>query len=337
MALLVHHDLVRRVFARVLLAVATALLCCGPMQLRAEEHVRAKVFPGVQHIGLYAAHEQGFFAKRGLSVDIAFTRTSQELRDDLANGRIDVAQSAADNAVAMAEAAGKDVVIIAGGSNSMNHLFVRPEVNSFDDVRGKSVVVDAPDTAYAFLLYKILSLNGVQRSEYKVYQGGGSCNLRFEGIRSSAERVAVMLNLPCLLEAERQGFKNWGPASKFIGPYQGDGVFVMRAWARAHPDIVVKYLQASIEGLRWASAAPNKGQAAAIVVKYLKVDPEIAARSLELALPPNGGLDADARINPEGFRTLLRLREEMQPGTPALKPEKYVDLTYYERALQGLQ
>src|SRR6476620_12257748 len=121
-------------------------------QAEGEEHLLVNVFPGPQHLALYVAKDKGFFAKRGLSIEVEFTPTSKAQRDALADGRVQIAQSAVDNAVAMVESAKKDVVIVSGGSNGMLSLFVRPEVKSYDDIRGKAVVVDAPDTAYALVL-----------------------------------------------------------------------------------------------------------------------------------------------------------------------------------------
>ena len=57
------------------------------------------------------------------------------------------------DAVAMVDGENKDVVIVAGGGNGMLELFVRPELKSYDDIRGKSVVVDAPVVPKRFAPY----------------------------------------------------------------------------------------------------------------------------------------------------------------------------------------
>lgn len=304
-------------------------------QTRAEEHLLVNVFPGPQHLALYVAKEKGLFAKRGLSVDVEFTPTSKAQRDALAEGRVQIAQAAVDNAVAMVEGAKKDVIIVSGGSNGMLSLFVRPEVKSYDDIRGKAVVVDAPDTAYALVLYKMLALKGVKRSEYDIFQGG-DCMRRLNGIRNDPKNAAVLLNFPCTVLAERDGFPNWGSAADALGAYQADGAFVMREWAQQHRDVLVNYLQSIVEALRWSSRPENRAETAAIVAKYLKVAPDVAEKSVEGALGPHGGLDKDARLNMAGFRNLLQLRAEMIGSSPDMKPEKYLDLSYYDRAVTGL-
>ena len=50
----------------------------------------------------------------------------------------------------------------------------------------------------------------------------------------------------------------------------------------------------------------------------------------------SGGLAKDARLDMEGFKTTLRLRAEMVGGDANPAPEKYLDLSYYQRALSAL-
>src|SRR3954469_22060583 len=128
-----------------------------------EPRIRVNIFAGPQNVGLLAAQEKGFFAKRGLSVEIQITPGSRVQRDGLVNGSFEIAQSAVDNAVALVEHEKADVIIVAGGSNGMLELVVRPEINSYEDIRNKGVVVDAPDTAYGLILYKLLALKGLQK------------------------------------------------------------------------------------------------------------------------------------------------------------------------------
>jgi ABC-type nitrate/sulfonate/bicarbonate transport system substrate-binding protein len=314
---------------------AAVALVLSAASAHGEERLRVNVFPGPQHLALFVAQDKGLFARRGLAVEIQFTATSKAQRDALADGSIEIAQSAVDNAVAMVDGAKQDVIIVAGGSNGMLNLFVRPEVKSYDDMRGKSVVVDAPDTAYALVLYKMLALKDLKKGDYGLFQGG-DCMRRFNGIRNDPNNVAVLLNLPCSILAEREGYPNWGSAADALGAYQADGVWVMRDWARQHPETLVKYLEAIIEALRWASRPENRSETVAIVAKHLKIAPDIAEKSVEFAIGPHGGLDHDARLSPEGFRNLLALRAEMS-GASETKAEKYLDLSYYQKALAGMR
>ena len=67
----------------------------------------------------------------------------------------------------MVELAKADAVIVTGGDNGFNRVIVQPEIKSFSDLRGKTVVVDAPNTAYALLLYKALKNAGLNKGDYR--------------------------------------------------------------------------------------------------------------------------------------------------------------------------
>ncbi|WP_164094670.1 hypothetical protein, partial [Serratia marcescens] len=65
------------------------------------------------------------------------------------------------NAVAMAEADGVDVVIVAGLDDGMNELVVQQDVSDIAGLMGRTGIVDAPNTAFALQLRKILALAGL--------------------------------------------------------------------------------------------------------------------------------------------------------------------------------
>ena len=122
-----------------------------------------------------------------------------------------------------------------------------------------------------------------------------------------------------------------------IGPYQSDAGWVLRAWGKAHADTLVRYIQANIEGFRWVLNPANRAALTELVSARLKVSPAVAARSLQIA-DAQKAYAVDGRFNMEGFRNVLALRAEMLGtwGGKPPAPDRYLDLSYYERALAGL-
>ncbi|HSB69662.1 MAG TPA: ABC transporter substrate-binding protein [Candidatus Methylomirabilis sp.] len=327
----------RSAWALVGLVAAAALPGLAAAGEPAATQLRVNVFPGFSNLALFAAQAKGFFARRGLEVQVQFTANSQEQREGLAKGAFQIAHAAVDNAVAMVELAKADAVIVMGGDSGMNNLFVQPEIRSYADLRGKTVIVDAPNTAYALLLYKMLRKNGLGRGDYTVKPIGGT-SLRLEAMRKEKSYAATMLNPPFSVIAEMEGLRNMGLAVQVVGPYQGPGMFVMRPWAQANAETLVRYIQAHVEGLRWALAPANKAEAVALVADRLKLSPDVAAKAYVAVADPAGGLARDARFDAEGFRNALKLRAEIEGqwgGTPP-PAERYFDLSFYDRALSGL-
>jgi len=137
--------------------------------MRALRHqARRDRFPGGAKPGDVCGAGEGLLAKRGLAVDLKFTVNSDELRGGLAEGKYQIAHSAIDNAFALKDKASADIAVVLGGDNSFNHLIVQPDIKSLAEVKGKTVVVDAINTAYAFQLYEMLKQKGVNKGDYEI-------------------------------------------------------------------------------------------------------------------------------------------------------------------------
>jgi hypothetical protein len=66
--------------------------------------------------------------------------------------------------------------------------------------------------------------------------------------------------------------------------------------------------------------------------------PEIAARAYAYVTDPHEGFNRDAKFDMDGFKNVLNLRAEIEHawGGAAPQPEKYFDLSYYNKAVAGL-
>jgi ABC-type nitrate/sulfonate/bicarbonate transport system substrate-binding protein len=295
--------------------------------------VRVNTFASANNLPLHAGIANGIFAKRGLKLEIQFTANSDDQRKGLAAGTADIVHSAADNAVAMVETAHEDVIVVAGGDSGMNEFFVRPEIKSFADIRGHRLVVDAPNTAFALLGKKILLKNGLKEGNYELKAAGNS-GLRFKAMTEDKENVAAILGLPISLQAEAAGMKNLGRAVDLLGPYQGGVIFVMRPWAQANAPLLERYLAAYVESVRWVLDPAHRADAVAMLGDKLKLTPDVAERTYKILVEPAFGLAPDAKLDLDGFKSMLGLRAEIEGGQPAA-PERYIDLGYYQRAVQA--
>jgi len=297
--------------------------------------VRVNTFPVAGYAPMWLGMETGIFAGRGIRIALQFTANSDSQREGLAQGSFDVAHSAVDNAVAMVETAHEDVIIVTGGDDGMNEFVVRPEIASLADIRGKSLLVDAPNTAYGLMARKILKNAGlVDGRDYALKPVGGT-PLRLAGLLEGPDNAAAMLNPPYSFAAKDKGLKSLGNAVELLGPYQAGGAFVMRKWARANGGLLERYIAATIESVRAALDPANRARVISLIATRLKQDPKVAEITYATLVGPHG-LARDAKFDMEGFKAVLALRAEIegQWGGRAPAPDRYVDLGYYERALK---
>lgn len=319
------------------LMAATAIGLATPHLARAQGTVlKVKVFPGLANLPLFAAQHTGAFARRGLTVQIENTPNSDVLRNGLAAGDHQLVVAGVDNAVAMAEA-GHDIGILIGGDSAFNAFYVKPDIQGWADLRGKTLIVDAPNTAYALVAYKMLAMNGLPRGTYEIKPTGGTF-ARYELMFNDPTAHASMLNPPFSLQAEDRGLRRLSTVTEAVGPYLGNAGWAMRAWSRANPDVVHRYLQAYVEGIRWMLAPANADAVTALLAERLRLSPELARRNLALLTAPGTGSAVDGRFDLQGFRTVLAVRAEVLGswgGTPPA-PDRYLDLGYWERAVASL-
>lgn len=299
--------------------------------------LRVNIFNTSSNLPLLAAQEAGFFARRGLALEIQHTPNSDAQRAGLAAGSFDIAHAAVDNAVAMVEAE-QDVVIVLGGDAGMNEFMVRPEIGSIADLRGKVLAVDAPNTAFALVAKKILKNHGLlEGRDYSVRLAGGT-GPRAAAMVADPQLAAGMINPPFSFTVRQQGLKSLGNQYALLGPYQATGAFVLRDWARTHADLLQDYLAAYIEGQRLVMNPAQRTPMIDLLVRSFKLDTVAAAGTYTALLTPGAGLAPDARFNTEGFRTVLAIRAEMEGmwgGTPPA-PARYIDLSYAEHAIRKI-
>ena len=198
--------------------------------------VRLNTFPTARSLPFFVGVEKGIFAKHGIKLEFEFTESSQAQRSGLAAGKFEIVHSAVDNALAMIEVAKVDVVIVSGGDGGTNEFIVGKGLNSYADIRGKALVTDAPNTAYAVQAKKILARHGLKDGvDYRI-NAAGAGPFRLKAMLEGGDNAAAIMNLPFSAQAIEAGMKSLGRTVDLLGPYQAGGAFVLRSWAKANPD-----------------------------------------------------------------------------------------------------
>jgi ABC-type nitrate/sulfonate/bicarbonate transport system substrate-binding protein len=224
--------------------------------------------------------------------------------------------------------------LVIGGDTAFNHIIVQQDIQLLAELRGKTVIVDTENSGYAYLFYLILKKNGLNKGDYNVKIVGATPR-RLEAMQKDKDNKAAVLNPPFAFQAVQSGLKDMGTTVEIMGPYQGTAGYTLRSWAQDNSDALVKYLQAYIEGLRWVLDPSNKEEATKLLAERLSLQPEIAAAVYAVVTDKTEGFAKDGKFDLEGFKHVLKLRVEYDGGTPVTS-EKYLDLSFYRRALAGL-
>jgi len=290
--------------------------------------------PTAKSLPFHAGLRLGLFRARGIDLTLMSTADSRGQRDGLLRGDFQIVHVAVDNAVHMKDVEGLDVVVIMGGDSGMNELFVQPHIRTIEDLRGGRLVCDAPDTAFALQAYRILGDRGLERDRDYTVVSVGRGEFRLDAMINDKANTAAVLNLPYSLQARRLGLRSLGDTTTFVGPYQAGSAFVMRPWAEAHRDLVVRYVAAYLECLDWVLAPANHDACVGILEEELKLPRDIAAESVELLRQPGFGFEPHAAIDLAGFRNTLALRTMVEGTSQGADPQRYLDLSYHAAAMR---
>ena len=203
--------------------------------------------------GLVVARARGLFAAAGVEVDVMVTPNSTDQMRGLSLGSWQIVSTAFDNVLGWSGREGAEIVAIAQVAQGITlPVYVRPEIQTWQDLRGKPLAVDAVDTAYALVLRRILLAHGLEmdRGDY-TFLAKGATGHRLESM-NQGETFAGVLNPPWDLKANAAGMKRFGDQREILPDYPGGVFAVSRKWADENRATLVKYLAAWDQGLHWA-------------------------------------------------------------------------------------
>ena len=320
----------RRIIARPMMRTSLALLALAAVVTAQAQPATLRVmgFSGSANWPIFVAQDKGFFAARGLQVELAPAPNSATQIGALRDGGIDIALTAMDNIVPYA---GELFAFLGMNDGGRISLMAAPRIQRTTDLKGEALAVDALASGYAFVLMEMLARSGVAPGDYRLVSVGGSR----ERLRALQEGKAAgaLLNAPTDAAAQAAGFVRLETSAEVLKRYQGSVGAARRAWAREHGDVLVRYIAAHVAALDWLYAPANRAEAQQILARRLKVDAASAERSYAELLS-QGSLARKAALDVEGIRTVLELRRRYAPTPPPhVEPARYYDLSYYERAL----
>jgi ABC-type nitrate/sulfonate/bicarbonate transport system substrate-binding protein len=303
--------------------------------------VTVNVFPGGFNWGLYIGIEKGFFARRGLTVEVQGTPNSVAQMTDFAEGKFDIAMTAFDNIVAYAEGQGQAPIgpqpeffaFMASDSGFLS-LVAAPGNKTIADLKGKLLTVDAFTTGYAFVLYEMMRRSGFDkdRGDYELTGAGGMAQ-RWAGLREGKHQ-ATLLSAPYNFIAQQAGFAELAIATDVIGSYQGNVGAARRSWATQNRDKVIAYIAGYREAIDYLLRPSNRAESIAILRRQLPDVPDALLESTYvLFTDPVRGFNRTGGFERQAAETVLEIRSRY--ATPRVEfagAEKYCDLSYLKAA-----
>jgi ABC-type nitrate/sulfonate/bicarbonate transport system substrate-binding protein len=195
--------------------------------------------------------------------------------------------------------------------------------------------VDAPTTGYAIVGIYILKQHGLELNRDYTFKAFGNTAKRADAM-SRGEAAGAMMSLPDD-EIQRRDFKVLARAEDYVKHYARGLGATRREWANANEELLVRFIRAMVRATDWVMDPRNKAEVIKLLLPENKNSQARAEEMYEESVSPRFGFTPRGRIDMEGIRTVLQLRETaglMKPPVP--KAEKYVDERFYKKALATL-
>jgi ABC-type nitrate/sulfonate/bicarbonate transport system substrate-binding protein len=274
-----------------------------------------------------AARSNGYFAAEGLEVDVTPTPNSTEQMRGVSQDKFEIVSTAFDNVLAWSAREGAEIIAVAQISDKVVlPVFVRPEIKTWSDLKGKKLAADAVDTAFALVLRRVLLANGLDmtKGDYELVALGAT-GARFESMLKG-ETFAGVLTSPFDAKALAAGMRRIGDSKEVLPDYPSTIFAVNREWAQKNRDTLIAYLRGWLKGMSYVKDPANREAAVKLVGSELKLNPKQAADSVE-------ELSNTGSLNLSGLQVVLDLRNQF--GFKLNKGDKlpaYYDAAYYNAA-----
>lgn len=260
-------------YSRIAAIALGASLFALPTTVRADTTLHVATTPIELGAQVLYAKDQGFFKKAGLDVEVQLISSGGAIAPAVASGSLDIAQS---NLVSLATAHEKGlpfVVLAAAGlydaDASTTSLVVAKSstIKTGKDLVGKTIAVNG-----------LRNITEVGASAWVDREGGDASKVRFiempfpqmAAALESGRVDAAVIAEPELSVAIAGGARIIAqPFTAIAKQFLIGAWFSTTTWAKDHPDLVKRFVAATIEGGVWANG--HRAESAKILEKYTKI------------------------------------------------------------------
>jgi len=284
----------------------------------------------------YVAQEKGFYADHDVKTTYVQTQIASQAIQLLATGDADIGRGFADAVQANVRTDGElDFISVGDALVRPPHVLVTTGAKTLPDVLRNKVAISSPSDQTTVVTEALLEGKGFDSSTADLIPAGGTAS-RLAAMDAGGVDATLMLP-PLNFKAQAAGRTSMGSMSDLLGPdwmYSFTSVVVERRWAERNRDLLIRFLQARDDALRWLADPANREEAIDIFIEYTDAKPKAAAATYDLIMRRGReSFRSRVGVDREADATVLRtLYETGHSAEPALDVGDYVDPRYADEA-----
>ena len=278
------------------------------------------------YLGLWVAHDAGFFTQEGLDDQMILIPSGSQLAQVVTAGEVDIAALNGSSTMAAA-LQGADIKIIGNTTNKLIFsIYVRPEIKTVEDLKGKKIGVtrfgSATDISARFALRKH-KLD--PQKDVNILQMGAMSSIM--GGLQGGSIDAGLVSPPTLFAVEKMGFKELVSVTDMDLAFPNPSLVVQGGIMKKKPDLVDRFLRAYARGIHRAKT--NKEFTFKSFAKYTKIeDPAVLQKAYDLYVVKV--LERAPYINMAGMRNALDDLSRTVPAAKGAKPEQFIEMRFLD-------
>jgi ABC-type nitrate/sulfonate/bicarbonate transport system substrate-binding protein len=279
-------------------------------------------------IPLWAAKEEGFFAKNDIDGEPIFVRGAPTLNAALLSGDLQAGYTGG-TAVMGAAVGGADFKILAVLTNKVTYdLVARPGIKSLEDLRGRQIgVTSIGGTNWMGTILGLERL-GLDPSRDKInFIVAGDDSVRTQGIMAGALDATAVDGVYSRILRDK-GLPILAEFSALKIPITSASIVFPNAFIQKNPRVVESFLKAILEGIIWGVSPLNKAKVINLISKRLRITAQEAEEGYKDMLL---GLERRPFPSVDGLKNIQRLMKARNPRMAELKVESLIDASFMRK------
>jgi NitT/TauT family transport system substrate-binding protein len=269
------------------------------------------------------AKERGYMKEEGVDLNIVVMASTPGLQAVLA-GEMDFTGSGSSALVAVAQSNAPLKTVLAVNDQVLQWLMVRPQYNSFKELKDKKIAVTGIAAVATFMLKKITPRYGLDPNKDLTFLAlppgqrlvGLQSGVVDAGLLSSEERFAALdQGMKEILYLGKEVKNSWGTIAT------NDSFIKMK------PKLMHGFMRALLKALRLVKQ--NREVAMSAMMKFSELDRELAARTYDSMI---GTFTSNGVVDEETQKNDLEIVREVLKITKDVPVERAYDFSFAKKA-----
>ena len=283
---------------------------------------------------VYAGQSKGFFEDHGIEVTLSDTGSSAGVAQQIVAGAQDMGGAGIPDFVRAIDA-GAPIELVASGVAQIPYTMVGDKgVKSWDDLKGKTVILGGPKDVTRYYFDAIAEAKGFKESDFQLTYAGAT-SARFAALSSGSVGAAI-LGPPFDARALSAGYVDLGEINKFLPKTPFTGLAASTSWAEDNPKVITDFLRGYLDSIAWLEDDANRDEAIQILAKTTNTPAEDAAATYDYYFDKIDAFSADGVIDTDAFDELMSGLADAKFLDAKPKPaDEYIDGQYVQAAAKN--